>query len=440
MEPHNVNDQCHDLAARLLSLDPIEYDSVVNQYFESNCTFKSDIFDFHGASRIKKFLRLEAAITSKSHLVGRSHYNARDHVVTFAYQRTFHAPTLPTFVPLAGRLNNFLYSLQAQPVFDSELHLNAAQEETGETRLYVTKFGPTRHRDASFIEKNLPYFILRPFITLVAVLIADIFAFFTRHSLRRESPISIFFAAIAEFWGRLTGAPADPRNYPAPIKQAQDISEKLAGAVTGVLGSAQHTAHNVSSRAQGYSPVEQGQNILKLGLGIVGASINTASNITTQTFHTIGHIEQQSVNAVGNIASGAVNGAVNLATNIVTGVEHRAKDMGIPVDAYEDYAIKNAKNVAEWFGVVKQQADDRVQEAKARANEAKRGIRQTGEQQIATSESTLSKPLIQEHVPVPLAENHNPLALGAPAPAVPSAPTAPGAPSYAEVAQPHEQQ
>ncbi|KAK8844771.1 hypothetical protein IAR55_006621 [Kwoniella newhampshirensis] len=421
MEPHNVNDQCHDLAARLISLDPVDFDSVINQFFETNVTSQSRILEVHGASRLKKLTSLEAALAFESHLIGRSHYNAREHVVTFAYQRTFYAPTIPRWVPFAGPVNDLLYKQHIRAVWDSELHLNAAQEDSGETKLYVTKVGPTKRRDTSFLENILPFFILRPIVSFIAILLADVFGFFNRHPLKSETPIAVFFAAIAELWGRLTGAPADPQNYPSSIKQAQDISEKLAGAVTGALGSAQQTAQDVSTRAQRIHPLEQGQNILKFGLGLVGASINTASNLTSQTFHTIGHIEQQGVQTAGNIASGAVNGAVNLATNIVNGVELRAKDMGIPVDQYEDMAIKNAKNVAEWFGVVKQQADDKVQEAKARAMEVKRAAKQTGQENIDRSDSTLINPLIPNNVASqPLIDNHNPLALGAP--------------SYAEVA------
>ncbi|WVF66563.1 hypothetical protein IAT40_001303 [Kwoniella sp. CBS 6097] len=394
MEPSRVAAEVHTVAERLVSLDPVQYDSVVNEFFENEVAYNSKGIIIHGASKLKKCLSIGSAIAFDSHLIGQTHYNAHNQTAHFAFQRTFYLPTLPSYVPFSERANKWLNKQRFRAIFDSELHLNTNQGEGQEPRLYVTKVGPTSRRAAYRIEKLIPYFLIQPILTWVVLLFASILGFFNRHSLQQENPVKFALAGVAESYAWLKDTPVDRENYPQPIKQAQDLSDKVGQVVTNAIDTAQQTAHNVSEKAKEMGlPVEQSQHLIDFGLHLPGNAINTTTNVASATIHTIGAIEHKAVQTTSNIVHGSYNlatgTAYNLATGTVNQVEKRAKDIGIPVDQYKELAVKNVQGVGEWFGVFKsklQQIPMKATQAAAQAVEE--GARRRGSRTGPAPESS----------------------------------------------------
>ncbi|WVR03052.1 hypothetical protein IAU60_000041 [Kwoniella sp. DSM 27419] len=358
MDPSRASTEAHSLAERLISLDPVEYDSVINEYFESNVTYTSRGVILHGVSKLKKYLSVGSKIAFESHLVGSTHYNSHNQTAHFAFQRTFYLPTLPTFLPLAHRANAWLNKQHFKAVFDSELHLNGSKEAGEQTKLYVTKVGPTTRRGATVFEQLIPYTLLQPIITFLVLALATVIGFFNRH--KQDTYIHLAFAALAESWAGLTGQPVQ-REYPRPIQQAQTLTDKFGKVVNDAIGNANQTTHDLTKRAKELGlPIEQGQQLFDRGLQLPGNAYNTAQSLANQALNTVGSLEQQSYQTAQNIA----NGAFSLATDTAEQLEAKAKELGIPVEQYKELAMKNAQEIAEWFGVKKAQAGQKADEVR----------------------------------------------------------------------------
>ncbi|OCF38615.1 hypothetical protein I317_07605 [Kwoniella heveanensis CBS 569] len=375
MEPSRVSAEVHSVAERLISLDPVQYDSVINEYFENEVAYNSKGVILHGASQLKKYLNLGSLLAFDSHLIGQTHYNSHDQTAHFAFQRTFYLPTLPASVPFSERANKWLNKQHFRAIFDSELHLNTDQGEGQEPRLFVTKVGPTSRRAAYKLEKLIPYFLIQPVLTFVVLLLASVLGFFNRHSLKQENPVKFALAGVAESYAWLKDAPVDRENYPEPIKQAQDLSDKVGKVVTNAIDTAQQTAHNVTEKAKEMGlPVEQSQHLIEIGLHLPGNALHTTTHVASATIHTIGAIEHTAVQTTSNLVHGTYNlatgTAYNLATGTVNQVERRAKDIGIPIDQYKDLAVKNVRGVGEWFGILKAKAQETTQAAASAAAQA----------------------------------------------------------------------
>lgn len=117
---------------------------------------------------------MEAAVASDSHLAGNVNYDpklvslflavytlciayrqCRDETIRFSWERTFRPPAIPSIIPLSHWANHHLEKVALKSTWDSQLHMNAARDEEGETKLYVTKVGPTKRRDTTWFEDIL---------------------------------------------------------------------------------------------------------------------------------------------------------------------------------------------------------------------------------------------------------------------------------------------
>ncbi|WWC90178.1 uncharacterized protein L201_005111 [Kwoniella dendrophila CBS 6074] len=385
MEPQVVSTQIDDIARRLISLDSVEYGSALHQYFEENVDYESRGIHLQGINEFKKYLNLGSAISFDSHLVGGVHYDSTAKVAKFAFSRTFYLPTIPKWLPAADSVNKFLNKQHIRPIFDTELHLTAKGQETDEGLRYViSKVGPTNRRGASFIERALPYLLLRPLITFAVLFVANIFGFFKRHSSTNENPVNLALSAVAESYAGYMNRPIDREHYPETIKQAQNLSEKIGQIFHQAIGYGQQTAHSVNVKAKEIGlPVDQTQHLIELGLHAPVAVLHTAGNVTVSAFNTAVVLEQASVNAVKSLALNAVG----IASGTAHLVEDQAKDLGVPVDEYRNLNYKRVHDAGEWFGVVKAKAEEqgrRGMEAVQRGVEqveaaAQEGIRQAGE-------------------------------------------------------------
>lgn len=86
----------------------------------------------------------------------------RDEIIKFSWERTFKPPAIPSIIPLSHCVNHQLEKFALKSTWDSQLHMNAARDEQGETKLYVTKVGPTKRRNTTWFEDILwVFFILR---------------------------------------------------------------------------------------------------------------------------------------------------------------------------------------------------------------------------------------------------------------------------------------
>ncbi|WVQ72268.1 hypothetical protein IAR50_001817 [Cryptococcus sp. DSM 104548] len=190
-----------EVAAKFISLDRTTFDSAINEYFEDNCTQSSRLVTVRGVSRIKKLAQLEALPATTSHLVDKPEYNSDDETIDFTYERTF-TPFVPSFLPFSTYLNAPLSKLTFHSTWDSELHLNAAEDDEGVTKLYVTKVGPTERRGTYWFENILPFFIIHPLLSLILTLAFDISSIVFRHPSAEEGPFGAAYSIIAEFIGQ----------------------------------------------------------------------------------------------------------------------------------------------------------------------------------------------------------------------------------------------
>ncbi|WVQ94175.1 hypothetical protein IAU59_001253 [Kwoniella sp. CBS 9459] len=449
MEPSRVAAEIHTIAERLISLDPVQYDSVINEYFENEVAYNSKAVILHGASELKKYLNIGSAIAFDSRLVGQTHYNAHNQTAHFAFQRTFYLPALPTYVPFSERANRWLNKQHYRAIFDSELHLNTNQGEGQEPRLFVTKVGPTTRRAAYRLEQLIPYFLIQPILTWVILLFASILGFFDRHSLRQENPVKFALSGVAESYAWLKDAPVDRENYPQPIRQAQDLSDKVGQVVNNAIDTAQQTAHNVSEKAKEMGlPVEQSQHLIDIGIHLPSNALHTTTNVASATIHRIGAIEHAAVQTTSNLIHGtyelATGTAYNLANGAIGQVEKRANDIGVSVDQYKELAEKNVRGVGEWFGILKAKAQAKAQETTQAAVQAldettRRQGSRTGPAPSTTETDQRPIEVVVVNMPVvPVEEDLQIVNEVEDNPRLPTGghdPTALGAPSYAAVAQ-----
>ncbi|WRT63227.1 uncharacterized protein IL334_000130 [Kwoniella shivajii] len=385
MEADRVSHDIRNVAERLISLDPEQYNDALNQYFEDNVNYISRGVSLRGLNEFKKYLNIGSAISFDSHLVGQPYYDANKRVARFAFSRTIYSPTVPQWVPLAEPINRFLVRQHIRPVFDTELHLAKKGQETDDGPRYViSQVGPTERRGATLIEKLLPYLLLRPFITFAVLAFANILGFFQRHPVNQENPVKITLAAVAESWAGWRNQPIDREHYPRTIKQAQVLSEKIGQVVTQALDFTQQTAHNANERARELGlPVDQTQHYIELGLNAPGAAIVTAGtvagNVAATALQTAVVLEQSTINAVSTLALNAVG----LASGAVHLVEGQAKELGVPVDEYRELNYKRAQEVGELFGVVKAKAEEQGRKGARAALQvgvvAEQGVRESAQ-------------------------------------------------------------
>ncbi|WVQ64323.1 uncharacterized protein L199_002485 [Kwoniella botswanensis] len=385
MEPDRVSHDVRNVAERLISLESDQYGNALDQYFEDNVVYESRGIHLQGLNEFKKYLNLGSIISFDSHLVGQPHYNEHSKVAKFSFSRTIYLPTAPTWVPASDSINKFLNKQHFRPIFDTELHLTAKGQRGNEgIRYVVSQVGPTNRRNATFIERALPFLFLRPLITFLVLIFANITSFFQRHPYNQENPVNLALSAVAESWATYRGQSIDRENYPETIKQAQKLSEKIGQAVTQTLDFTTATAHKATDQARSIGlPIDQTQHLIEMGLHVPSAALHTAGNVTLSALHTAVIIEQASVSAVQSLALNAIG----IASGTAHVVEDQAKDLGLPVDEYRELTFKRAHEVGEWFGVLRAKAEEQgrrgieaAQETVQQVEQATRqGIRQAGE-------------------------------------------------------------
>lgn len=79
----------------------------------------------------------------------------RDETIRFSWERTFKPPAIPSIIPFSHCANHQLEKFALKSTWDSQLHMNAARDEQGETKLYVTKVGPIKRRGTTWFEDIL---------------------------------------------------------------------------------------------------------------------------------------------------------------------------------------------------------------------------------------------------------------------------------------------
>ncbi|WVW81289.1 hypothetical protein I302_103280 [Kwoniella bestiolae CBS 10118] len=404
MEADRVSHEVRNVAERLISLEPDQYGNALDQYFEDNVVYESRGIHLQGLNEFKKYLNLGSVISFDSHLVGHTHYDEHNKIAKFAFSRTIYLPTLPTWVPASDSINKFLNKQHFRPIFDTELHLTAKGQRGNEgIRYVVSQVGPTERRDATFIEKALPYLLLRPLVTFLVLILANVTGFFQRHSYKEENPVNLALSAVAESWASVRGHSIDREHYPETIKQAQKLSEKIGQAVTTTLDFTTSTAHKATDQARSIGlPVDQTQHLIEMGLHVPTAALHTAGNVTLSALHTAVVIEQASVSAVQSLALNAIG----IASGTAHVVEDQAKDLGLPVDEYRELAFKRAHDVGEWFGVIKAKAEEQgrrgIQAAQLTAQQVedatRQGIRQAGEttQRVAEQGIDIAREAVEQ--------------------------------------------
>ncbi|TYJ57441.1 hypothetical protein B9479_001757 [Cryptococcus floricola] len=201
MDKSEVSKIGPDVATKFISLDRTTFDSAINEYFDDNCTQSSRLLTLRGVSRIKKLARLEAFPAAASYLIEEPHCDVDDETISFAYERIY-IPAVPSFLPFSAFLNGHLSNIEFSSIWDSQLHLNAAENDDGETKLYVTKVGPTERRGTYWFENILPFFIISPLLSFFLTLAFDITSILSRHPIAEEGPFGAAYSTIAEFIGQ----------------------------------------------------------------------------------------------------------------------------------------------------------------------------------------------------------------------------------------------
>nr|XP_019014017.1 uncharacterized protein I206_00094 [Kwoniella pini CBS 10737]OCF52798.1 hypothetical protein I206_00094 [Kwoniella pini CBS 10737] len=372
MQAERVPNEIKEVAQRLISLDADEYGNALDEYFEASLR------------ELKKYLDLASTVSFESHMIGQMIWNENDKVAKFAFARTIYLPTLPKWLFMSEEINKILNKQRFRTVFDTELHLTTkgSQGEEG-IRYVVSKVGPTNRRDATIVEKLLPYFFLRPIITLFVLVLANIYNFFQRHSLEQENPATMALSAVAEVWAGWNGRSLAREEYPTAIKNCQQVTDTIGGYVNNTVDSTSKAVRAAGDKAKEMGlPVDLARDLIEVSLHVPAYALHTAGNLTVSAIHTAVAIEQASVGAVQSIALNAVG----IASGTVHLFEDQAKDFGVPVDEYRERVVGRASDVGEWVGVLKMKAEERgregIQAVQDTARQAGRATGRAAEQAI----------------------------------------------------------
>ncbi|WVQ82908.1 hypothetical protein IAT38_005044 [Cryptococcus sp. DSM 104549] len=329
MDPDQAGDLARSIAAKFVSLDQVEFDSVINEYFDSNCTLDSPLTKVHGVTQVKKLTSLEAALAFKSRLVGPPHYDAEKGSISFTYERVFQPPTIPPSVPFAGWINTHLRKVRLHPVWDSELHLNPSNDEGGQAKLYVTKVGPRVKRGGIWWEQYLPYALLQPILSVLFILAADLYQFFTHHPVQNEGIISVFFAAFAGIWSWITGGTFDAEG------KADGTKEALAWPLSVLSAVAHYTLYPI-----------------QITFSLLAAAVRSTAAFTRDTLQTDGSALVQVRNYLFQAFNVVYSNVRHLVWTILGRAEERARGLGVPVDDYRVAVEEGVRGVRQRVGEV----------------------------------------------------------------------------------------
>ncbi|WWC57608.1 uncharacterized protein I303_100140 [Kwoniella dejecticola CBS 10117] len=370
MQAERVSHEIRDVAQRLISLDADQYGNALDEYFEDNVHYESPGVHLEGLRELKKYLNLASTISFESHMVGNLQWNENDKIAKFAFARTIYLPTLPKWLFMSDEINKVLNRQRFRPIFDTELHLTTKGQQGEEgIRYVVSKVGPTNRRDATVIEKLLPYLLLRPLVTLFVLIFANVNGFFQRHSFEQENPATMGLSAVAEAWAGWNDRSLAREEYPTVIKNCQTVTDAIGGYVTSTIDTTTKAVRAVGDKAKDMGlPVDTARDLIGMSLHVPAYALHTAGNLTVSALHTAVAIEQASVGAVQSIALNAVG----IASGTVHLFEDQAKDFGVPVDEYRERAVRRASDVGEWFGVLKAKAEERGREGVRAAQDTAR--------------------------------------------------------------------
>ncbi|ORY26515.1 hypothetical protein BCR39DRAFT_257183 [Naematelia encephala] len=187
MQADNVQAGVKDLAKKLVSLDPVDFDSAVNQYFEAHAVLESPQFAVNGASRIKQWCLVQTYPASESKLVGEPRYDEKTQIATFSYQRTYITP----YIPVAS----FLSQKRKVLNFDAKLRLNVVEDD--EVDLLVTK-ASVRRRELAPFEGFIPWDLFRPLLSFAVIGLFVTAGFLFRHNPKQENIAAIGYHAVVE--------------------------------------------------------------------------------------------------------------------------------------------------------------------------------------------------------------------------------------------------
>ncbi|KAL7425283.1 hypothetical protein Q5752_000971 [Cryptotrichosporon argae] len=125
MDMNNVESELETLAKQVTSLEPVEYNSAINNYFDWEVSLQDGLLNVHGASNLKKLLALDQTFAVSSDVVGpKPSWDADNQIIKFSFKRQLALPWLPPFLPF----KSFIYGLRGSYTASLELHLYAQDE------------------------------------------------------------------------------------------------------------------------------------------------------------------------------------------------------------------------------------------------------------------------------------------------------------------------
>ncbi|WVO16004.1 hypothetical protein L204_103669 [Cryptococcus depauperatus] len=317
MEKDSAQKLASELVSRFISLDKVQFDSVVNEYFDTECTQTSRLVEITGVSRIKHLAALEASVATESRIVGTPNYDPAREIIHFSYERTFHPPLFP-FPPFNG-FNNCIKKYNVKLTWDSQFQLNPSQNEQGETKLYITKIGPTSRRNTSWLEDSLPFVLIRPLLGFIFGTFVDAYSIMSRHPNTDENRFSASLSIIAEVIGKSLNT---------------DVETKFSNLI-GLV----------------YMPFYMLSSIINMLYGSIKSiilfvydTLKLDGNPLYQLFLVSANLFIQAFNIV------YVN-VRHLLTSLYTYTEDKAKQNGIPMDEYKNEGARVIRGVGSWFGM-----------------------------------------------------------------------------------------
>ncbi|RXK42653.1 hypothetical protein M231_00207 [Tremella mesenterica] len=247
MDTNNLEPEIDRFARSLVSLDPVDFDASINEFFEANAVFDSGRMLVRGSSRIKKIAWLFAAPAKESGIVAKPDYDEKTQLLKIKWKRTFVLPPIPSYLPIVSNFS------KAERTFHASVDFHLAADEEGEEggnatsgrKLYVTKMGPIT-RDLFPLEGLIPYYFIKGILGLIALFVANIALFYHNHPPSKGIARMIFVGvydtveaiwnwlnaerarrqAIAEQWR--SGKEKDLRDFLTNAKtSAGDLSQQL---------------------------------------------------------------------------------------------------------------------------------------------------------------------------------------------------------------------
>lgn len=349
MDANNIQNESKELAEKLASCDQIDFDYAVNQYFEDHAQFRTDGLAASGVSQIKKLLYLNSLLKAEGFTVGQPRYDSGKQRIAFQIGNKYQMPALPSYIPFGKRFSN----IQVAPIhYNLVAQLAPNGDEQGDggakgQKLFITKLEAKR-KERFLLEGLVPYSLLRPVVTLVALFAASSLSFTEKH--KGDNIIQFALAAVVAVWtATWETLMAESSKRKA---QAEQWSDKKGAQFNQLYDAAMSTAARVQAdlEARGKAagiPVDDYKQRLVQAYSDISENVEARAKAAGVSVEEYKKQAQTAIDDLQRRAAAAGQQLSDAALKVQADLQARGQAAGIPFDDYRQRLVQAYADISE---------------------------------------------------------------------------------------------